>query len=347
MTRAARPGIAARRLPLGRRRHDQGLRRCLRKHGLSRRHRRRICGPELEAASGLASGSDFFLGYAPERVNPGDREHRIERIVKVVSGCKPPRSARFGGRSTGRSPRPAFTSPRTSGLGRGGEGHRKRQRDINIAFVNEVAQILSALDISVHDVLETAGTKWNFLDFRPGLVGGHCIGVDPYYLAHLATSVGHEPEVILAGRRINDGMGTFIAERIAESGWRPSDPAAGTSPRPGPRPDFQGGRPGPQELAGRRSRRRPRRPRPRGSTCTIPWPAPRRPDNFTAFACSPTSSAAAGYDCVVAAVAHARLSGLHRPDPGPPGASGRPGRRRQGQVARPGTCPTTGHRWQL
>jgi UDP-N-acetyl-D-galactosamine dehydrogenase len=173
-----------------------------------------ICGPELEAASGLTSGSDFFLGYAPERVNPGDREHRIERIVKVVSGQTPEVGALLS---------EIYGSITTAGVhlakdiktAEAAKVIENAQRDINIAFVNEVAQILGALDISVYDVLETAATKWNFLDFRPGLVGGHCIGVDPYYLAHLATSVGHEPEVILAGRRINDGMGVFIARSIA------------------------------------------------------------------------------------------------------------------------------------
>jgi UDP-N-acetyl-D-glucosamine/UDP-N-acetyl-D-galactosamine dehydrogenase len=173
-----------------------------------------VCGPELEAASGLASGSDFFLGYSPERVNPGDREHRIERIVKVVSGQTPEISALLA---------EIYGSITTAGVhvakdiqtAEAAKVIENAQRDINIAFVNEVAQILDSLDISVHDVLETAATKWNFLDFRPGLVGGHCIGVDPYYLAHLATSVGHKPEVILAGRRINDGMGTFFAGRIA------------------------------------------------------------------------------------------------------------------------------------
>ena len=173
-----------------------------------------ICGPELEAASGLTSGSDFFLGYSPERVNPGDREHRVERIVKVVSGQTPEVGALLA---------EIYGSITTAGVhlakdiqtAEAAKVIENAQRDINIAFVNEVAQILGSLDISVHDVLETAGTKWNFLDFQPGLVGGHCIGVDPYYLAHLAASVGHEPEVILAGRRINDGMGTFVAERIA------------------------------------------------------------------------------------------------------------------------------------
>ena len=173
-----------------------------------------VCGPELEAASGLVSGSDFFLGYSPERVNPGDREHRVERVVKVVSGQTSEVSALLA---------EIYGSITTAGVHvakdiRTAEAAKvieNAQRDINIAFVNEVAQIMGALDISVHDVLETAGTKWNFLDFRPGLVGGHCISVDPYYLAHLATSVGHQPEVILAGRRINDGMGAFIAERIA------------------------------------------------------------------------------------------------------------------------------------
>ena len=173
-----------------------------------------ICGPELDAASGLISGSDFFLGYSPERVNPGDQEHRIEHIVKVVSGQTPEVGALLA---------EIYGSITTAGVhlakdiqtAEAAKVIENAQRDINIAFVNEVAQILGSLNISVHDVLETAATKWNFLDFRPGLVGGHCIGVDPYYLAHLAASVGHEPEVILAGRRINDGMGTFVAERIA------------------------------------------------------------------------------------------------------------------------------------
>ena len=172
-----------------------------------------VCGTELEAASGMVSGSDFFLGYSPERVNPGDREHRIERIVKVVSGQTPEVSALLAeiyGSITSAGVHVA-KDIRTAEAAKVIEN---AQRDINIAFVNEVAQILGALDLSVHDVLETAATKWNFLSFQPGLVGGHCIGVDPYYLAHLATNVGHEPEVILAGRRINDGMGAYVAERI-------------------------------------------------------------------------------------------------------------------------------------
>ena len=173
-----------------------------------------ICGSELEAASGLAAGSDFFLGYAPERVNPGDREHRIERIVKVVSGQTLEVSALLA-EIYGSITEAGVHVAKDIKTAEAAKVIENAQRDINIAFVNEVAQILGALDISVYDVLETAATKWNFLDFRPGLVGGHCIGVDPYYLAHLSTSVGHEPEVILAGRRINDGMGTFVAERIA------------------------------------------------------------------------------------------------------------------------------------
>jgi UDP-N-acetyl-D-glucosamine/UDP-N-acetyl-D-galactosamine dehydrogenase len=172
-----------------------------------------LCGPLIERVSGLRRGEDFFLAYSPERINPGDREHSVETIVKVVSGESPEvteRVAALYGKVTSGGVFRA-KSIRTAEAAKVIEN---AQRDINIAFMNEITQIFGKLGISALDVLETAGTKWNFLPFRPGLVGGHCIGVDPYYLSHCAQSVGHLPRVILAGRATNDGMGTWIADQI-------------------------------------------------------------------------------------------------------------------------------------
>lgn len=172
-----------------------------------------ICAPILERESGLVSGRDFFLGYSPERINPGDREHTVDRIVKVVAGQTPAvtdRLAAIYGRVT------AAGVFRAASI-RAAEAAKvieNAQRDINIAFMNEVTQIFARLDISIWDVLDAARTKWNFLPFQPGLVGGHCIGVDPYYLSYRAQQLGHEPEVILAGRSINDGMGRWVADRL-------------------------------------------------------------------------------------------------------------------------------------
>ncbi len=173
-----------------------------------------ICGPEIERVSGLAAGRGFFLGYSPERINPGDRQHRLEAIVKVVAGATPAVAERLAALYGRISPAGIHLAPdiRTAEAAKVIEN---AQRDINIAFVNEVAMICGGLGLSVHDVLDAARTKWNFLDFRPGLVGGHCIGVDPFYLAHCARQLGHQAEVILAGRRINDAMGAHFAGRIA------------------------------------------------------------------------------------------------------------------------------------
>ena len=172
-----------------------------------------ICGPELERVSGLKRGEDFFLGYSPERINPGDREHTVDRIIKVVAGENPEVldriSAIYGAVTSAGVFRAA--SIKTAEAAKVIEN---AQRDINIAFMNEITQIFAKLDLSVWDVLEAAGTKWNFLRFQPGLVGGHCIGVDPYYLSHCAQSLGHLPRVILAGRSINDGMGSWVADTI-------------------------------------------------------------------------------------------------------------------------------------
>jgi UDP-N-acetyl-D-galactosamine dehydrogenase len=173
-----------------------------------------VLGPALEAASGLRAGVDFFLGYSPERVNPGDAEHTHDRLTKVVAGQTPAvtetLAAMYGETTSG-----GIYVARNIKTAEAAKVIENAQRDINIAFINEVARIFHRLDISTHDVLDAAATKWNFLDFRPGLVGGHCIGVDPYYLAYRARQVGHEPEVILAGRRINDDMGAFVAGEIA------------------------------------------------------------------------------------------------------------------------------------
>ena len=185
-----------------------------------------LCGPALERASGLTAGRDFFLGYSPERINPGDRTHTVDRITKVVAGQTPEIAASLAaiyGRITSGGTFVA-TSIRTAEAAKAIEN---AQRDLNIAFINEVTMIFNRLGLSVHDVLEASATKWNFLAFKPGLVGGHCIGVDPYYLAHCAQAAGHEPEIILAGRRINDGMGAYIAGEIMRTLAAPT----GSTPR--------------------------------------------------------------------------------------------------------------------
>ncbi len=172
-----------------------------------------VLGPAIERASGLAAGRDFFLGYSPERINPGDRGHTVERVAKVVAGQTAEvaeRLAQLYGRVAG-----GVFVARDIRTAEAAKVIENAQRDINIAFINEVTMIFGRLGLSVYDVLDAARTKWNFLDFRPGLVGGHCIGVDPFYLAHCAEAAGHHPEIVLAGRRINDRMGEHLAERIA------------------------------------------------------------------------------------------------------------------------------------
>jgi len=174
-----------------------------------------ICGPALESASALRCGRDFFLGYSPERINPGDREHTVERITKVIAGqtdaVVDTLRRVYGAVTSGN----VFVA-RSIKTAEAAKVIENAQRDINIAFINEVTMIFQKLDLSAHDVLAAAATKWNFLRFTPGLVGGHCIGVDPFYLAHRAIEVGHQPEIILAGRRINDRMGAFVAQRVHE-----------------------------------------------------------------------------------------------------------------------------------
>lgn len=174
-----------------------------------------LCGPALEQASGLTCGVDFFLGYSPERINPGDREHTVDKITKVIAGQTPQVTEIladiYGKVTSGGVFRAASIKAAEAA-----KAIENAQRDINIAFINEVTMIFNRLGLSVHDVLEASATKWNFLPFRPGLVGGHCIGVDPYYLARCAIDNGHNPEIILSGRRINDRMGQYIADSIAD-----------------------------------------------------------------------------------------------------------------------------------
>ncbi|MGE0094028.1 MAG: nucleotide sugar dehydrogenase [Alphaproteobacteria bacterium] len=173
-----------------------------------------VCGPAIEAVSGLTCGRDFFLGYSPERINPGDREHTVERITKVVAGQTPETAQAlkevYGAITTG-----GVFVARDIRTAEAAKVIENAQRDINIAFINEVSMIFARAGISIHDVLDASATKWNFLRFTPGLVGGHCIGVDPFYLAEFAQRVGHHPEIILAGRRINDGMGDHLAGSIS------------------------------------------------------------------------------------------------------------------------------------
>ena len=171
------------------------------------------CIPVVEKVSGLKFNEDFFAGYSPERINPGDKEHTVEKIKKVTSGSTP---------EIGKFVNDVYASVITAGthlaptikVAEAAKVIENSQRDINIAFVNELSKIFTRMGIDTQDVLEAASTKWNFLPFKPGLVGGHCIGVDPYYLAQCAQRYGYNPEIILAGRRMNDGMGEYVAQQV-------------------------------------------------------------------------------------------------------------------------------------
>jgi UDP-N-acetyl-D-galactosamine dehydrogenase len=195
-----------------------------------------VCVPILEEASGLpwagrpgsASENGFFVGYSPERINPGDKEHRLETITKVVAGDTPETCRRLS---------ELYGSVVTAGIhaaasikvAEAAKVIENTQRDLNIALMNELAMIFDRMGIDTLDVLEAAGTKWNFLPFRPGLVGGHCIGVDPYYLTYKAESLGYHPQVVLAGRRINDGMGQFIAQQTVKRLAAQGQPITGST----------------------------------------------------------------------------------------------------------------------
>ncbi|WP_269781278.1 nucleotide sugar dehydrogenase [Luteimonas fraxinea] len=174
-----------------------------------------ICVPILEAVSGLRYRDDFHVGYSPERINPGDKQHRLENTLKVTAGSSDAAAGFVDAlyRDIVEAGTHRVSSIRVAEAAKVIEN---TQRDVNIALVNELALIFDRLGIDTHEVLEAAGTKWNFLPFRPGLVGGHCIGVDPYYLTHKAQEIGYHPEVILAGRRINDSMGLHVAQRVVK-----------------------------------------------------------------------------------------------------------------------------------
>ena len=173
------------------------------------------CVPVLERVSGLKFNKDFYAGYSPERINPGDKEHTVEKILKVTSGSTPEIGLKVDALYKSVITAGTHLAP-TIKVAEASKVIENSQRDINIAFVNELAKIFNLMDINTHDVLEAAGTKWNFLPFKPGLVGGHCIGVDPYYLAQKAQEHGYHPEIILAGRRLNDGMGELCSFRNCE-----------------------------------------------------------------------------------------------------------------------------------
>lgn len=174
-----------------------------------------ICVPELEKSSGLIFNKDFFVGYSPERINPGDKMHTVEKILKVTSGSTPEVAKKVDHLYASVITAGTHLAPSIK-VAEASKVIENTQRDINIAFVNELAKIFNLLGIDTNDVLEAAGTKWNFLPFKPGLVGGHCIGVDPYYLAQKAQEHGYNPDLILAGRRINDGMGEYISLQIVK-----------------------------------------------------------------------------------------------------------------------------------
>lgn len=173
------------------------------------------CVPVLEKFSGLKFNEDFYVGYSPERINPGDKEHTVEKILKVTAGSTPEIGEQVNNLYTEVITAGTHLAP-TIKVAEAAKVIENSQRDINIAFVNELAKIFNMMGIDTQDVLEAAGTKWNFLPFKPGLVGGHCIGVDPYYLAQKAQEIGYHPEIILAGRRMNDSMGQYVASELVK-----------------------------------------------------------------------------------------------------------------------------------
>lgn len=175
-----------------------------------------VCVPIIELISGLAFNKDFYVGYSPERINPGDKEHRVSNILKVTSGSTP-EAADFVDTLYKKIIKAGTYKTSSIRVAEASKAIENTQRDVNIALVNELALIFNRLGIDTMEVLEAAGTKWNFLPFRPGLVGGHCIGIDPYYLTHKAQEIGYHPEVILSGRRINDSMGIYVAGQVLKT----------------------------------------------------------------------------------------------------------------------------------
>ena len=187
-----------------------------------------VCVPILERCSGLTYNQDFFAGYSPERINPGDKEHGVTTILKVTSGSTP-EVAEFVDALYRKVIRAGTHKASSICVAESAKVIENTQRDVNIALINELALIFNRLGIDTEEVLEAAGTKWNFLPFRPGLVGGHCIGVDPYYLTHKAQEIGYHPEMILAGRRINDNMGLYVASEVIKLMTRKNIPLVGAN----------------------------------------------------------------------------------------------------------------------
>jgi len=175
-----------------------------------------VCVPLMESVSGLVFNKDFYVGYSPERINPGDKEHRVSNILKVTAGSTPD-AADFVDMLYKKIIKAGTYKTSSIRVAEAAKAIENTQRDVNIALVNELALIFNRLGIDTMEVLEAAGTKWNFLPFRPGLVGGHCIGIDPYYLTHKAQEIGYHPEVILSGRRINDSMGIYVAGQVLKT----------------------------------------------------------------------------------------------------------------------------------
>jgi UDP-N-acetyl-D-glucosamine/UDP-N-acetyl-D-galactosamine dehydrogenase len=186
------------------------------------------CVPVLEKFSGLQFNIDFFVGYSPERINPGDKEHTVDKILKITSGSTPETAQKVNQLYQSVITAGTYLAPSIK-VAEAAKVIENSQRDINIAFVNELSKIFNLLEIDTYDVLEAAGTKWNFLPFKPGLVGGHCIGVDPYYLAQKAQQKGYNPEIILAGRRLNDSMGEYVASQVVKLMIKNDIPIAGTN----------------------------------------------------------------------------------------------------------------------
>lgn len=186
------------------------------------------CVPELEKTSGLRYNVDFFCGYSPERINPGDKQRTLATILKITSGSTPETAQFVDGLYRSIIQAGTYLAPSIK-VAEAAKAIENAQRDVNISFVNELALIFDRLNIDTMDVLEAAGTKWNFLQFRPGLVGGHCISVDPYYLAHKAQSVGYHPQVILSGRRVNDDMPIYVANKLVKAMIKAGSPISGAN----------------------------------------------------------------------------------------------------------------------
>ena len=229
-----------------------------------------VCVPILERESGLKFNRDFFAGYSPERINPGDKEHRLTTIRKVTSGSTP-EVADFVDRLYGAIVTAGTHRASSIRVAEAAKVIENTQRDVNIALINELALIFNRLGIDTEEVLNAAGSKWNFLPFRPGLVGGHCIGVDPYYLTHKAQEIGYHPEMILAGRRLNDNMALYVAGQITQPHGAQAHPRERRA-RPGARHHLQGKLPRHPQLQGGGRGARAAEARRARSTSTIPGP---------------------------------------------------------------------------